>query len=69
MQLADHQPDQPRTTRGPKKKNLKNLNYLKNYFLKEPLRDWDVSRPARYFGFEIPDRPVALEEARRTRAS
>jgi methionyl-tRNA synthetase len=32
-------------------------NYLKNYFLKEPLRDWDVSRPARYFGFEIPDRP------------
>jgi methionyl-tRNA synthetase len=32
-------------------------NYLKNYFLKEELRDWDVSRPARYFGFEIPDRP------------
>jgi len=32
-------------------------NYLKNYFLKEPLRDWDVSRPARYFGFEIPDLP------------
>ena len=23
-------------------------------FLGEPLRDWDVSRPARYFGFEIP---------------
>lgn len=26
-------------------------------FLKEPLHDWDVSRPARYFGFEIPDFP------------
>ena len=26
-------------------------------FLHEPLRDWDVSRPAPYFGFEIPDAP------------
>ena len=32
-------------------------NYLKNFFLNEPLRDWDVSRPAPYFGFEIPDSP------------
>ena len=32
-------------------------NYLKNFFLTEPLRDWDVSRPAPYFGFEIPDSP------------
>jgi len=32
-------------------------NYLKNTFLKEPLKDWDVSRPAPYFGFEIPDSP------------
>jgi methionyl-tRNA synthetase len=32
-------------------------NYLKNFFLQEPLRDWDVSRPAPYFGFEIPDAP------------
>jgi methionyl-tRNA synthetase len=32
-------------------------NYLKGYFLSEPLRDWDVSRPAPYFGFEIPDAP------------
>ncbi len=32
-------------------------NYLKNYFLAEPLRDWDISRPAPYFGFEIPDSP------------
>ena len=32
-------------------------NYLKGHFLNEPLRDWDVSRPAKYFGFEIPDSP------------
>ena len=30
-------------------------NYLAGHFLGEPLRDWDVSRPAPYFGFEIPD--------------
>ncbi len=29
-------------------------NYLKGHFLGQPLRDWDVSRPAPYFGFEIP---------------
>jgi methionyl-tRNA synthetase len=32
-------------------------NYLKGHFLCEPLHDWDVSRPAPYFGFEIPDSP------------
>lgn len=32
-------------------------NYLKGHFLSAPLRDWDVSRPAPYFGFEIPDAP------------
>jgi len=32
-------------------------NYLKGHFLGEPLRDWDVSRPAPYFGFAIPDSP------------
>lgn len=32
-------------------------NYLKGHFLGEPLRDWDVSRPAPYFGFEISDAP------------
>ncbi len=32
-------------------------NYLRGHFLGEPLRDWDVSRPAPYFGFEIPDKP------------
>ncbi len=29
-------------------------NYLHGHFLHEPLRDWDVSRPAPYFGFDIP---------------
>jgi methionyl-tRNA synthetase len=33
------------------------VNYLKGHFLNEPLRDWDVSRPMPYFGFEIPDSP------------
>jgi len=32
-------------------------NYLAGHFLCEPLRDWDISRPAPYFGFEIPDSP------------
>ena len=32
-------------------------NYLTGHFLGEPLHDWDVSRPAPYFGFEIPDSP------------
>ena len=32
-------------------------NYLKNFFLIEPLRNWDISRPSPYFGFEIPDSP------------
>jgi methionyl-tRNA synthetase len=32
-------------------------NYLIGHFLGEPLRDWDISRPAPYFGFEIPDAP------------
>jgi len=31
--------------------------WLDAAFLSEPLRDWDVSRPAPYFGFEIPDSP------------
>ncbi len=31
--------------------------WLKGSFLAEPLRDWDVSRPGPYFGFEIPDAP------------
>ena len=30
---------------------------MKGHFLVEPLRNWDISRPAPYFGFEIPDSP------------
>jgi methionyl-tRNA synthetase len=32
-------------------------NFLQSNFLSDDLRDWDVSRPAPYFGFEIPDAP------------
>ncbi|MCL2742571.1 MAG: methionine--tRNA ligase, partial [Planctomycetaceae bacterium] len=32
-------------------------NYIAGQFLCEPLLPWDVSRPAPYFGFEIPDSP------------
>ncbi len=32
-------------------------NYLSGHFLKDELRDWDISRPSPYFGFEIPDAP------------
>jgi len=32
-------------------------NYLKGHYLGEPLWPWDISRPAPYFGFEIPDSP------------
>ena len=32
-------------------------NYLKGAFLGDELWDWDISRPAPYFGFEIPDAP------------
>ncbi len=32
-------------------------NYLNGHFLHQPLRDWDISRPEPYFGFEIPDSP------------
>ena len=32
-------------------------NYLKGHFLSDELRDWDISRPDPYFGFEIPDSP------------
>lgn len=32
-------------------------NYLAGHFLGDKLHDWDISRPAPYFGFEIPDSP------------
>ncbi len=32
-------------------------HYLAGHFLCDKLYDWDISRPAPYFGFEIPDSP------------
>ncbi|MDO4856709.1 MAG: methionine--tRNA ligase [Thermoguttaceae bacterium] len=32
-------------------------NYLAGFFLNDALNDWDISRPAPYFGFEISDAP------------
>jgi methionyl-tRNA synthetase len=32
-------------------------NYLKGHFLGDALRDWDVTRPPKYFGFEVPGFP------------
>jgi methionyl-tRNA synthetase len=44
-------------TQGGKHLQEEVANYLQGHFLHEPLRDWDISRPAPYFGFEIPDSP------------
>jgi methionyl-tRNA synthetase len=44
-------------THGPGHLQPEIANYLRNFFLNSPLRDWDVSRPAPYFGFEIPGHP------------
>jgi methionyl-tRNA synthetase len=44
-------------TREPGRLQPEIANYLAGQFLSRPLRDWDVSRPAPYFGFEIPDAP------------
>jgi methionyl-tRNA synthetase len=44
-------------TQAPGRMQPEIANYLKGHFLAEELRDWDVSRPAPYFGFEIPDAP------------
>jgi len=44
-------------TQGGEHLQVEIANYLKGHFLHEPLRDWDISRPAPYFGFEIPDSP------------
>ncbi|APZ93130.1 methionine--tRNA ligase [Fuerstiella marisgermanici] len=32
-------------------------NYIKGQFLSGELRDWDVTRPPKYFGFEVPGFP------------
>ena len=44
-------------TQAPGRMPPETANWLRGTFLSAPLRDWDVSRPAPYFGFEIPDAP------------
>lgn len=44
-------------TQAPGRMPPETANWLKGTFLSDALRDWDVSRPAPYFGFEIPDAP------------
>jgi methionyl-tRNA synthetase len=44
-------------TQAPGRLQPEIANWLAGAFLAEPLRDWDVSRPAPYFGIEIPDAP------------
>ena len=44
-------------TQTPGRMPSETANWLRGTFLAEPLRDWDISRPAPYFGFEIPDAP------------
>jgi methionyl-tRNA synthetase len=44
-------------TQAPGRMPQETARWLSGTFLGEPLRDWDVSRPAPYFGFEIPDAP------------
>ena len=44
-------------TQAPGRMPQETANWLKGTFLADALRDWDISRPAPYFGFEIPDAP------------
>jgi methionyl-tRNA synthetase len=44
-------------TQAPGRMPTETANWLKGTFLADVLRDWDISRPAPYFGIEIPDAP------------
>jgi methionyl-tRNA synthetase len=57
VKLADFQDFLSGWIREPGRLQPEIVNWLEGSFLSEPLRDWDVSRPAPYFGFEIPDAP------------
>lgn len=57
VQLERHHPFLDEWTQTPHHLQPETANYLKNFFLSKPLRSWDISRPAPYFGFEIPDSP------------
>jgi methionyl-tRNA synthetase len=57
VKLEDFRPFLTEWTQHPGRLPRETANWLAGTFLGEPLRDWDVSRPAPYFGFEIPDAP------------
>jgi methionyl-tRNA synthetase len=57
VRLEDFRPFLTEWTQTPGRLPRETANWLAGAFLAEPLRDWDVSRPAPYFGFEIPDAP------------
>jgi methionyl-tRNA synthetase len=55
--LGDFQAFLEQWTQSEKHLQPEIANWLAGSFFSEGLRDWDVSRPAPYFGFEIPDAP------------
>jgi methionyl-tRNA synthetase len=57
VRLEDFRPFLLEWTQAPGRMPAETARWLAATFLHEPLRDWDVSRPAPYFGFEIPDAP------------
>jgi methionyl-tRNA synthetase len=57
VRLEDFRPFLTEWTQAPGRLPRETANWLAGAFLHEPLRDWDVSRPAPYFGFEIPGAP------------
>ena len=57
IQIAQLQPFLETWTQEEGRLQPEVANYLKGAFLGEALWDWDISRPAPYFGFEIPDAP------------
>ncbi|WP_339734533.1 methionine--tRNA ligase [uncultured Gimesia sp.] len=57
VRIEDLHPFLEEWTQSGKHLQTEVANYLKGHFLGDPLRDWDISRPAPYFGFEIPDSP------------
>ena len=57
VRLEDFRPFLTEWTQASGRLPQETANWLAGTFLHESLRDWDVSRPAPYFGFEIPDAP------------
>jgi len=57
VKLGEFQEFLDEWTQAPGRMPPETANWLRGTFLSETLRDWDISRPAPYFGFEIPDAP------------